>query len=172
MIGVQRMSELWERLDRDNEIDEIAKRILREIQSANSKKLLDSAFTKYILQLSDLDYTKNMLKNVESASARSGCELEKIAVIKALILSTWMQRLYFIIRSFLMGQIAAVIAFFVVWYLESINVIQNVLLGTFVFISGLLITRLFDAHITGATKRIVNFLSKKKRVRDFIMNHF
>lgn len=166
------MSELWERLDSDDEIDEIAKRILNEIQSANSKKLLDSAFTKNILQLSDLDYTKNMLKNVESASSRSTCELEKIAVIKALILSTWLQRLYFIIRSFLMGQVATVIAFLVVWYLESINVIQNVLLGAFIFISGLLITRLFDAQITGATRRMVNFLSKKKRLRDFIINHF
>lgn len=124
------------------------------------------------MQLTDIHFAKNILENVEKAGMKPSCDLEKRAVIKALILSTWLQRMYFIIRSFLMGQIGVVISFSVVWYLEYIDVIQNFFLGVIIFISGLLITRLFDNEVTWITKKIVIYISRHKRIRNFVMNHF
>jgi hypothetical protein len=42
----------------DAEIDEIAQRILSELESASSKDLSEAHYAKMILRLSDVNYTK------------------------------------------------------------------------------------------------------------------
>jgi hypothetical protein len=41
-----------------------------------------------------------------------------------------------------------------------------------VFIASLVVTRLFDAQITRATKKLVELLANHGTIRDFIMKHF
>jgi hypothetical protein len=41
-----------------------------------------------------------------------------------------------------------------------------------VFVFSLVITRLFDAQLTKATKKIIEIMANHRIVRDFIMNHF
>ena len=159
----------------DAEIDEIAQRVLLELESATSKDLSDARYAKRMLRLSDVRYAKKVLQQIGSVSKHSSgteSEIEKRAVIKVLLFSTWVQRLYFIIRSFIMGEIGAVATFLFIWYLGSINAIQMVVFGTFVFGLTLVITRLFDTQITKATKKIVEILASHRTIRDFIMNHF
>jgi hypothetical protein len=107
-------------------------------------------------------------------SVASGTEREigKRAIIKVLLLSTWLQRLYFIIRSFIMGQIGAVVTVLFILYFGSIDVVKGFFIGIFVFVFSLVITRLFDAQIVKATKKIVVFMAGHRAARDFIMNHF
>ena len=50
----------------DNEVEKTSQRILDELESATSTDLSDSTYAKMILQLSDINYTKQMLKQVES----------------------------------------------------------------------------------------------------------
>ena len=83
----------------DNDITEISQRILMELETASSKDLSEAKYAKKILQLSDLDYTKNLFHEIESVPSGPERVIEKRAVIQALLLSTWLQRLYFIIRS-------------------------------------------------------------------------
>ncbi len=97
---------------------------------------------------------------------------EKKAVIKALLLSTWLQRLYFIIRAFLMSLFGTLITFFYIMYLETINIYHGIILGIIIFIVTLFITRMFDRQIIKITKTIVRWLAKHQDIRDFIMNHF
>jgi hypothetical protein len=159
----------------DVEIDEISQRILLELESANSKDLSDARYAKKILQLSDINYAKKVLQQMQNVTKSSGgteSEIEKRAVIKVLLFSTWLQRLYFIIRALLMGLIGAAVTYFVIWYLGSINVVGSIILGTFVFVFSLVVTRLFDAQITKATKKIVELLASHRTIRDFIMKHF
>jgi hypothetical protein len=147
----------------DAEIDEIAQRILLELESASSK------------DLSDVHYAKRILQQIGSVTKQgSGAEskIEKRAVIKVLLFSTWVQRLYFIIRSFLMGEIGAVVTFLFIWYVGSIDAIGMFMFGIFVFVFSLVITRLFDVQITKATKKIVEIMASHRTVRNFIMNHF
>ena len=156
----------------DAEIDEIAQRILLELESASSSDLSGARYAKMMLRLSDANYAKGVLQKIESAGPGAEKEIEKRAVIKVLLFSTWIQRLYFIIRSFLMGLISASVTYLIVWYLGLINVFESILIGTFVFVFSLVVTRLFDTQITQATKKIVEVMANHRAIRDFIMKHF
>ena len=156
----------------DAEIDEIAQRILLELESASSKDLSDARYAKMMLRLSDIHYAKRVLQQIGSVTSGAESEIEKRAVIKVLLFSTWLQRLYFIIRSFLMGEIGAAVTFLFIWYVGSIDAIGMFVFGIFVFVFSLAITRLFDAQITIATKKIVELMASHRTIRDFIMNHF
>jgi len=156
----------------DNDITEISERILLELETASSKDLSEAKYARKILQLSDLDYTKNLFHEIESVPSGPERVIEKRAVIQALLLSTWLQRLYFIIRSALMSILGAVVTFLYVWFFGEIGVALAVIMGVLIFIIGLIVTRLFDTQIIKATKYIVRRLSYHKKIREFIMNHF
>lgn len=156
----------------DAEIDEIAQRILLELESASCEDLSDVRYAKMMLHLSDIHYAKRVLQQIGSVTSGAESEIEKRAVIKVLLFSTWLQRLYFIIRSFLMGQIGAAATFLLILSVGSIDAITGFVFGIFVFVFGLVITRLFDVQITKATKKIVEIMASHKTVRDFIMKHF
>jgi hypothetical protein len=156
----------------DAEIDEISQRILLELETASSTDLSDARYAKMMLRLSDAHYAKGVLQKISGDKSGAENELEKRAVIKVLLFSTWLQRLYFIIRSFLMGLLSAAVTYLVIWYLGSINVIGSIILGTFAFVFSLAATRLFDTQITQATKKIVELMTSHRGIRDFIMKHF
>jgi hypothetical protein len=156
----------------DTEIEEIAQRILLELESASSTDLSDATYAKMILRLSDVHYTKRLLQQVGSVASGAEREMGKRAIIKVLLLSTWLQRLYFIIRSFIMGQIGAVVTVLFILYFGTIDVVKGFFIGIFVFVFSLVITRLFDAQITQVTKKVVVYMAGHRAARDFIMNHF
>jgi len=79
------------------------------------------------------------------------------------------QRLYFVVRSVLMSLISALIYFLVVLYLGTIDAVQAAFLGVFVFVAALVVSRLFDKQIVTASKKIISFLNKHKRVRTFVL---
>mgnify|MGYP000853075819 CR=1 FL=1 len=155
----------------DDEIAEISQRIMVELETASSKDLSDARYARKILQLSDLDYTKNIFHEIESVPSGPERVIEKRAVIKALLLSTWLQRLYFIIRSALMSVLAMVVTFFYVSFFGEIGVVLAVFMGVLIFIVGLIVTRLFDVQTVKVTKYLVRRLADHKKIRDFIMNH-
>jgi VIT1/CCC1 family predicted Fe2+/Mn2+ transporter len=155
----------------DNEITEISQRIMEELETASSKDLSEAKYAKKILQLSDLHYTKSIFHELESVPSGADRVIEKRAVIKALLLSTWLQRLYFIIRSALMSVLAMVVTFFYVSFFGQIGVVLAVVMGVLIFIAGLIVTRLFDIQTVKATKYIVRGLANHKQIREFIMNH-
>jgi ABC-type multidrug transport system fused ATPase/permease subunit len=155
----------------DNEITEISQRIMEELETASSKDLSEVRYAKKILQLSDLHYTKNIFHEIESVPSGAERVIEKRAVIKALLLSTWLQRLYFIIRSALMSVLAMFVTFIYVSFFGQIGVILAVVMGVLIFIIGLMVTRLFDTQTVQVTKYIVTRLADHKTIRDFIMNH-
>jgi len=159
----------------DAEIDEIAQRILKELETASATNLSDARYAKKILHLADIHYAKRVLKQIGSITKQSSgteSDIEKKAVIKVLLFSTWLQRLYFIIRSYIMGLIASALTFLFILFLGSINAITFYFFGIFTFALSLVITRLFDVQLTQATKKIVEIMASHRTVRDFIMNHF
>jgi len=160
----------------DDEIDEIAKRILLKLENASYKDLLDDRYSNTILRLSDVNYANTILQQIDSVSTRSSarlaCDMEKEAVVKALLQTTWLERLYFIIRSFLMGRLGGLILIAIVWYIGVIDVYGMIFWDIFLFVITLVITRLFDVQIVKATKKIVARLSHHRSTRDFIMKYF
>jgi hypothetical protein len=164
------MTELWD--DVDEIIEEIAERILVEVQDSTVPHSARSAFAKIVSQLSDVEYMERMLKTVDDASRKSVCDLEKREVIKGLIFVTWLQRMYSTIRSLLLGLVAIAFLLPVLLLFGSLDILQNVLIFFPIFVSGLIITRLLDNQIIKATKKTVRFLSKHKKLRDFVMDNF
>jgi hypothetical protein len=157
----------------DSIIDEIAQRILLELESAKSTELSDVRYARKILHLADIHYAKRVLQQIatkQSSGAES--EIEKRAVIKVLLFSTWLQRLYFIIRSAIMGLISAALTFLFILSVGTINATTGIIFGIFAFAISLIITRLFDVQLTQATKKIIEIMASHGTSRDFIMKHF
>lgn len=155
----------------DEDISEIAQRIMEELETASSKELSEARYARKLLQLSDLNYTNNIFFEIESGSSGADRMIEKRAIIKALLLSTWLQRLYFIIRAGLMSILAGVVTFFYVSFFGQIGVVLALLMGVLIFIIGLIVTRLFDTQTVQMTKYIVHRLASHKKLRDFILNY-
>jgi ABC-type transport system involved in cytochrome bd biosynthesis fused ATPase/permease subunit len=105
----------------------------------------------------------------ESDDAGSQFARTRSAMTAVLVESVQTQRLYFVVRSVLMSLISALIYFFVVLYFGTINAVQAAFLGVFVFIVALVVSRLFDKQIVTASKKIISFLSKYKRIRAFVL---
>jgi hypothetical protein len=156
----------------NEEVDEMAQKIMSKIEQSSSKELAESNEMIEILHLTNVHHAKTLLQHMDEAPSRLERDIGKKAVIKALLVSTWLQRLYFIIRSFIMGVLGAGVTFLFIWYFGSINVRLQVVLGTFTFVFSLTVSRLLDVQIVKATKEVVAFLGNHKRLRDFILSHF
>jgi hypothetical protein len=156
----------------DEEVDEIAQKIMSTIERSSSKELAESDEMIKILHLTNVRHAKTLLQHMDEAPTRSERDVGKKAVIKALLISTWQQRLYFIIRSLIMGILGATVTFLFVLYFGSINIRLQVILGTFTFVFSLAVSRLLDVQIVKATKEVVAFLGGHKSLRDFVLNHF
>jgi hypothetical protein len=156
----------------DEKVDEIAQEIISKIEKASSKELAESNEMIEILHLTNVHHAKTLLQHMDEAPSPVERDIGKKAVIKALLVSTWLQRLYFIIRSFIMGIIGATVTFLFILYFGSINVRLQILLGTFTFVFSLAVSRLLDVQIVKATKEVVAFLGNHKRLRNFILSHF
>jgi len=165
------MSNIWDELEKDKEIEEIAQMIMMEIEGETSISK-NSEFITSILQLSDIEYIKRLLRNVEVAHTESVCTLEKLDILKGVIIVTWMQRMYSTIRSLLLGVIAALVLVPLLLSLGSIDFIQNIIISVPIFCIGLIVTRLLDKQIMMVTKKVVKYLSNHKKLRKFLMNNF
>jgi ABC-type transport system involved in cytochrome bd biosynthesis fused ATPase/permease subunit len=91
------------------------------------------------------------------------------AMMSVLVESVQTQRLYFVVRSVLMSLISALIYFVVVLYFGTIDAVQAAFLGVFVFIVALIMSRLFDKQIVRASKKIIQYLNKYRRIRTFVL---
>jgi hypothetical protein len=156
----------------DAEVDEIAQEIMSKIEHASPKELAESDEMIKILHLTNVHHARTLLQHMDEAPTRSERDVGKKAVIEALLLSTWQQRLYFIIRSCIMGILSTSVAFLFILYFGSINVRLQVVLGMFTFIFSLAMSRLLDVQIVKAAKMIVAFLGYHKSLRNFVLNHF
>ncbi len=156
----------------DGEINETAQKIVSTIERASSKELMSSNEVMEILHLTDVHHAKSLLQHMSSASTQSERNISKIALVEALLLSTWLQRLYFVIRSTLMGLLSAAITFSFILVFGSINFFLEVILGIVSFIFALTVSRRFDKYIVTLTRGIIVVLSSHKKLRAFIINHF
>jgi hypothetical protein len=156
----------------DQEVDVIAQKIMVEIENTKSKELADSDEMIKILHLTNTRNAKALLDHAEEAPTKHERDIGKKAVVKALLVSTWHTRLYFIIRSFIMGILSALLTLVFVLIFHSITLVLEIPLGIFSFVFSLAVSRLLDVQIVRATKNITGYLGAHKSLRDFVLNHF
>jgi hypothetical protein len=153
------------------QIEEISHGILTTIEQSKMKDLSSDSEVTKILHLIDVNHAKKLVENLDKVSTKAQRNVGKIAVIKALLLSTWLQRLYFVIRSTIMGILSSIMYLVFILILGSINFFSGIALGIFSFAFSLVISRLFDKQIVRITKGIVTILGKHQRLRDLVINH-
>lgn len=168
---ISRQSEIMT-VTTDQEVDGLAQKIVAEVEKTKSQELEDSDEMIKILHLTSTRNVKVLLEHAEEAPTKNERELGKKAVVKALLVSTWHSRLYFIIRSFIMGLLSASLTFIFVLIFHSITLAMEIPLGIFSFVFSLAVSRLLDVEIVKATKTIVDYLSLHRNLRNFILNHF
>jgi len=156
----------------DQEVDEIAQKIITEIERAKSTELAESDEMIKILHLTNIGNAKTLLEHTDEAPTEYERTIGEKAVVKALLVSTWNTRLYFIIRSFIMGLLGALFTVIFVLIFHVITLILAIPLGIFSFLFSLTISRLFDVQIVRATRSITHYLSTHKNLRNFVLNHF
>jgi len=156
----------------DQEVDEIAQKIISEIEKTKSKELTESDEMIKILHLTTAHNARMLLEHAGEAPTNRERDIGKRAVVEALLVSAWHTRLYFIIRSFIMGLLGAMLTLIFVLIFHSITLALEIPLGIFSFVFSLAVSRLLDVQIVRATKMIVAYLAGHKSLRDFILNHF
>jgi len=156
----------------DQEVDEIAQKIMTEVEQAKSKDLATSSEMIKILHLTNTRNAKILLDRAEEAPTKNERDIGKKAVVEALLVSTWHTRLYFIIRSVMMGLLGALLTLTFLLIFGRITLILEIPLGIFSFLFTLAISRLLDVQIVRATKAITDYLVNHKSLRNFILNHF
>lgn len=155
----------------DKEVDDLAEKLVTTIEQANPKELESSAEISEILHLTEPRHAKKLLQHMDDVPSQSERNVGKKALVKALLMATWLQRLYFVIRALIMSLLSAAITFAFIIVLGSINLPVEIVVGIFSFIFSLVVSRLFDEQMVKLTRNIIEFLSNHKAIRDFIINH-
>jgi hypothetical protein len=77
-------------------------------------------------------------------------------IMKALLVSSSTQRIYFVVRSLIMTVLGTIITLAVFWQLTTINVVEDFILGVSLYVVSLILSRLFDAKIVDVSKNILS----------------
>jgi hypothetical protein len=155
----------------DEQIEKISQGILETIEQKDFREVTAGSEIVGILHLTDVRSAKKLVDSMDKASTKSERNVGKIDVIKAMLLSTWLQRLYFIIRSLMMSILSALLYLSVILVIGSINLVSGIALGIISFVFSLVISRLFDTQIVSLTKYIIVFLGKHQQIRNLIINY-
>jgi hypothetical protein len=156
----------------DQEVDTLAGKIVSEVEHAKSVDLAESSEMLKILHLTNTRHAKTLLDHAAEAPTKRERDVGKRAVVKALLVSTWQSRLYFIIRSIIMGLLGVLPTLAFILIFHSINLILEIPLGILNFVYALAVSRLLDVQIVRAVQLIVNYLGRHEALRNFILNHF
>jgi len=156
----------------DEEVNELAGKIVTEVEQTKSKDLAESDEMIKILHLTNTAHARMLLEHADEAPTKKERDIGKKAIVQALLVTTWHTRLYFVIRSVIMGMFGAVITFGFVLIFHTITLALEIPLGIFSFVFSLTASRLLDVQIVRATRMIVDYLGTHKNLRNFILNHF
>lgn len=155
----------------DKETDEIAQKIASLIGNNDAKDLEGSSEIKKILRFTDADRARKLLAHLDKVSNQDEQNMGKVAIVKELLLSTWKQRLYFIVRAAVMGILSAVLTFGCILVFGAIDFTLGIILSIGSFGFALVVSRLFDDQIVKLTTRIITFLGGHRSLRNLVINH-
>jgi hypothetical protein len=155
----------------DKETDEIAQKIASLIGKNDAKDLEGSSEIKKILRFTDADRARKLLANLDKVSNQDEQNMGKVAIVKELLLSTWKQRLYFVVRAAVMGLLSAVLTFGSILVFGAIDFTLGIILSIGSFGFALVVSRLFDDQIVNLTTRIITFLGGHRSLRNLVINH-
>lgn len=142
--------------------DELMLAIQVDLEEIVSKEICDSVY--------ESAYVDPALQGKSQEELDAECQNRKEAIMNVVSASVCMQRLYFIIRSSIMGVITGLLTYSLISIFLITDFFALVLLGLFTFAVSLLLSRLLDAQIITVSNIILRYLDKFERTRAFILN--
>ena len=108
---------------------------------------------------------------VDDASEPEAQKIEKKNIIKYLLATNHLNKLYFMIRSGIMTLISGLILIAIIAYLGSINVFEAIILGIFIYFISLLLSRMLNRMINRGTNLIIKELNKHEKFKNKLLNN-
>jgi hypothetical protein len=142
--------------------DELMLAIQVELDEIVSKEVCDSVY--------ESASVNPALQGKSQEELDAECQNRKGAIMNVISSSVCMQRLYFIVRSSIMGIITGLLTYTIISIFLITNFFALVLLGLFTFAVSLLLSRLLDGPIITASNIILRYLDRYERLRSFILN--
>jgi len=142
--------------------DELMLAIQVELDEIVSKEVCDSVY--------ESASVNPALQGKSQEELDAECRNRKGAIMNVISSSVCMQRLYFIVRSSIMGIITGLLTYTIISIFLITNFFALVLLGLFTFAVSLLLSRLLDGPIITASNIILRYLDRYERLRSFILN--
>ncbi len=100
------------------------------------------------------------------------CKTRKNVIVEVIANSVNLERLYFIIRSAIMGGITGIFTFSIISILSITNFLELVFLGIIAFVVALLASRVLDKSVVRFCNIAISYLKKHERVKNFILKRF
>ncbi len=142
--------------------DELMLAIQVELDEIVSKEVCDSVY--------ESAYVNPALQGKSQEELDVECRNRKGAIMNVISSSVCMQRLYFIVRSSIMGIITGLLTYAIISIFLITDFFALVLLGLFTFTVSLLLSRLLDGQIITVSNLILRYLDRYERARSFILN--
>ncbi len=140
--------------------DELMMAIQVELDQIVSKEVCDAVYESHSKEVKE--------KSTEELDEE--CKTRKGAIISVISSSVCLERLYFVIRSSVMGLITGLLTYAVISIFKITDFFDLVLLGVFAFVVSLLISRYFDSPIVKLCNLILKYLNRYDRLRTFILS--
>jgi hypothetical protein len=142
--------------------DGLVENVLRELED----ELVEKVYSKDIVDCACASTVINQVDTIEEKG-----KIKK-DIAKAFVVSSWTQRIYFVVRSAIMTILGAILTLGVFWRLGTINVFEDFILGISTYVIFLVLSRLFDTRIVRTSKSILGYLGEHTKLRDFIVKYF
>jgi cytochrome c biogenesis protein CcdA len=138
--------------------DELMVAIELELNEVVSKEVCDAVYENV-----------SVTQKEDQKELNSECQQRKSVIMNIIAKSVSLQRLYFIVRSSIMGGITGLLTFIIISILRVTDFPILVLIGIVVFFVSLALSRIADKPIVKLSQKIVQLLKKHSRIRSVIL---
>jgi hypothetical protein len=97
------------------------------------------------------------------------CESRKNVIMGVIANSVNLERLYFIVRSSIMAALSGILTFSIISVLKITDFLQLISLGIVIFVVSLIASRVIDKSVVKLSNKVVFYLKRHKRIKDFIL---
>lgn len=97
------------------------------------------------------------------------CNSRKNVIVSVIADSVNLERLYFIVRSSIMGLITGLFTFSIISILKVTDFWQLAFLGVIAFLLSLLASRVLDKPVVQVCSKAILYLKRHKKAQDFIL---
>jgi len=138
--------------------DELMVAIELELNEVVSKEVCDAVYENV-----------SVTQKEDQKELNSECQQRKSVIMNIIANSVSLQRLYFIVRSSILGGISGLLTFIIISILRVTDFPILVLIGIVVFFVSLALSRIADKPIVKLSQKIVQLLKKHSRIRSVIL---